>query len=179
MREECPVEIGPAPFARTGIHVEGEEGVPCRFGQIGAGQPVDADSVCARLAAFAADELALARGEGVEEILERGIAGILPMELLVGALQKTLRGQRPAILALQEGGVHPGGLPLLAQGDQPLRQRRAHRLGICVGMHQKPRAGRRRERNRDLQLRVIVAARALIGVRPGMVEDIFALRMRF
>ena len=41
-REERAGEVGPAPFARAGLHVEGEERIPGRLGQVGAGEPMDA-----------------------------------------------------------------------------------------------------------------------------------------
>ena len=73
-----------------------------------------------------------------------------------------------------------GGLALAAELDQAGGQRRrATVLGVRAGPDQQPPAGRRRERHRDLELRVVVAAGALIGLGPAVVEDVFALRMRF
>ena len=51
----------PAPFARAGLHVEFEEGVPNVFREIAAGQPMHSDAVFERLAPLALDGLALAR----------------------------------------------------------------------------------------------------------------------
>ena len=45
--------------------------------------------------------------------------------------------------------------------------------------HEQARAGDRREGHGGLQLRIIVAAGALIGVGPGMVEDILAVGVGF
>ena len=41
--EEAARQIGAAPFARAGLHVEGEEGIPRVFVDVAAGQPVDGD----------------------------------------------------------------------------------------------------------------------------------------
>ena len=87
-REEFAGEIGPAPFARAGVHVEREERVPRVLGDVAAGQPVDRDAGRERLAPLALDRLALARGERGEEVVEGGVAVIVPVELLVGALQE-------------------------------------------------------------------------------------------
>ena len=53
------------------------------------------------------------------------------------------------------------------------------RLRLRAGLDQQPRAGRGRERHGDLQLGIIAAAGALIGVGPAVIEHIFAARMRF
>ena len=58
--EEFAGEIGAAPFARAGLHVEREESVPDLLSQIGAGETVDSDAVRQRVAPLAADRLALA-----------------------------------------------------------------------------------------------------------------------
>ena len=52
-----------------------------------------------RFLALAADGLALARGERGQEIVEAGVAGIVPMELLVGALQEAALAEQRAIPA--------------------------------------------------------------------------------
>ena len=49
--------------------------------------------------------------------------------------------------------------------------------GMRTGPHQEPAAGRRRERHRDLQFRVIAAAGMRIGLRPAVVEHVFAARV--
>ncbi len=58
--EEMPVEIGRAPFAPAGVHVELEEGVPVRLGEVAAGDPFDLDAGFACRLALAPDRLALA-----------------------------------------------------------------------------------------------------------------------
>ena len=44
---------------------------------------------------------------------------------------------------------------------------------------QQARAGHRGERHRRLKFRIVAAARPFVGVRPTMIEDVFALGMRF
>ncbi len=48
--EEFAGQIGPAPFARAGLHVEGEERVPGILGDVAAGEGVDGDAIGQRLA---------------------------------------------------------------------------------------------------------------------------------
>src|SRR6266700_1898443 len=86
-RIERAREIGSAPFARAGLHVEVEEGVPNAFGEIRAREPVHADAWRKRLGALAANGFSLAGGKRGEEGVERGVAGILQVELAMGALQ--------------------------------------------------------------------------------------------
>src|SRR3546814_19536506 len=53
--------------------------------------------------------------------------------------------------------------------------RRDQRRRLPRIAQQQPRAGNGRERNRQLELGIISAAGAHIGVRPVLIEDIFAL----
>ncbi len=58
--EKFPCEVGRAPLARSGVHVEGKEGVPVIFGEVASGHPFDGDAVFPGAFAFLADHLALA-----------------------------------------------------------------------------------------------------------------------
>ena len=51
--EEAPGQVGRAPLAGAGVHVEPVEGVPVRLRQVGARHPLDADAVCQGLAPLA------------------------------------------------------------------------------------------------------------------------------
>src|SRR5262249_34546236 len=104
-RIKLPRQIRTAPFARAGFHVEGEEGVPHAFGEIRAREPIDADAGRERVRAFAPDGFALARGERRQERIEGGVAGILPMELLVRALEVAARGEQIPFWLGGEGDV--------------------------------------------------------------------------
>ena len=105
-RIERAGEVGAAPFARTGLHVEVEEGVPGVFGDVPAGQRVDRDALDGqRLAPFALDRLAVARVQGGEKIVEAMVALIVPVELLVGPLQKTVFGQKLPFAFAGKGDV--------------------------------------------------------------------------
>ena len=57
--EEVAGQIGPAPFAGAGVHVEAEEGVPVGFSDITPGEDANVEAGPG-LAAFAADGLAAA-----------------------------------------------------------------------------------------------------------------------
>ena len=179
-RVELAGEVGPAPFARAGLHVELEEGVPGRFGQILAGEPVHGDAGRERVAPLAPDGLALARRERLEERVEARVAVVLPMELLVGAMQEAVRRPAP--------GIPASGRKVKCTEDASCRRQSSIRPAIRPsrtlsasgeGRHQEPPAGRRRERHRDLELGVVLAAGALIGFGPAAVEDVFAARVRF
>ena len=178
-REELARQIGPAPFARAGVHVEREEGVPDLLGQVGAGQPVQTDAGADGLLALAADGLAFPGIKRGEEILERGVARVLPVELLVGALEVATRAEQVPFLLGQEGHVRRGEAVRLGDLGQRVAQRAAHALRRCAGAGEETRAGHRGERNGDLELRVVVTAGALEGVGPALIEDIFALGVPF
>ena len=97
-REEAAVEVGIAPLAASGLDVEREEGVPVRFGDVISGDVLNRETGAQRLGALLAHRLALARRETREEIVESRVARILPMELLVGALQPRAIGADPCPL---------------------------------------------------------------------------------
>ena len=85
--EEFARQIGLAPFAPAGVHVEFEEHVPMRFGDVASGQPIEFDAALANSGALLAQILALRRRQFAEEFIEAAIAAILPVKLLVGAQQ--------------------------------------------------------------------------------------------
>ncbi len=87
-REEVAVEIWRAPFAAAGIHVEGIEGIPMRRGEVAAAENADVDAVGCRPRPLLADHLALARGQGGEEIVEVPKALVPPVELFASAQQQ-------------------------------------------------------------------------------------------
>ena len=132
-----------------------------------------------RIAAFAADGLALARRKRAEEIIERGVAGIFPVELLVGALQKAALAEELEFRLGGEGDVNARRVIEPAELDQARGKRLAGGVGVGAGLDQKPASGCRRERHGDLQLWIIAAAGALVGLGPAAVEHIFAARMAF
>ena len=178
-RIEFTREIRPAPFARSGLHVEIEERVPDAFGQVGAGQPVNGDAGCQRVGALATNGLALTRGQRGEEILERRIASVLPVELAVGAAQIAVLAEKLPFGFGQERHVDGGGLGAAADLGQPARQRFANRFSLRTRTHEEAPAGRRRERHGHLELRIVIAAGPFVGVGPAVIENVFALRMRF
>ena len=173
-REEGAVEIGPAPFARAGVHVEVEEGVPGVLGDVAAGQVDDLQSAGQRVAAFAADRLALARGERVEEVVEVAIALVDEVELAVGARQVAGLGERCCSASVAKVTCSEEA-PILPVSVAPAAaSRRAVLVGVRAGPDQQAPAGHRREGHRRLELGIVAPAGALIGVGPAMVEDVFA-----
>ncbi len=139
----------------------------------------DLDAVGEAFAPFALNHLALARRQRREEVVEAGKSAVLPVELLVVAQEEAALAEQVPFRLRHEGGVHRRRLAQLAQLDQSLRQRRlrgAHRL---IGCDQQAAAAGRRERHRHLELGIIAAAGALIGVRPAGIEYVFAARMGF
>src|SRR5579885_1132739 len=104
-REELSREIRPSPLARTGFHVEGEEGVPDLLGEIGTVEPVDVNACGQGLLAFPPNGLAFARGQAREKIVEGGIVQIVPVELLIGALEKATAAEHAPLAFRQESDV--------------------------------------------------------------------------
>ena len=123
--------------------------------------------------------LRLREAKRAEEVVEAGVAGILPMELLVGALQEAALAERAPFRLGQEGDVRRRQLARGGDLDQGIGEAAAHRFGQRAGAGEQARAGHRGERHRHLQLGVIVAAGVLEGLGPAVVEDIFAARMAF
>src|SRR5262245_17784076 len=105
-RIERAGEVRTPPLARAGLHVEVEKVVPHAFGEIGAGQPMHADAVGERILALAPDGLALAGGERGEEVVEGRVAGVLPMKLLVRALEVAALAEQLPFRLGREGDVH-------------------------------------------------------------------------
>ena len=146
---------------------------------IRAGQPFEGDARGGRLLAFLAHGLAFARGKRREEAAEILIAAIVPVILRIGALQQSRLPQRLPLL--RQGERHmPGGRPLLFRGfDGGGGEVRARLAFREAGPHEKARAGHGREGYSGLELGIISPARLLIGLCPGVIEDVFALGMGF
>ena len=176
--EEFAREIGPAPFARAGVHVEGEERVPDRLGQVGAGEPSAPRCrapapPCARGGWSCACARRARRGSRRSwrsRHSPNGIAG------------RCAAGSRARRAARHSGSVRKvtcaedSSLAVVISTRASARAA-AHGLRQRAGAGEQARAGHRRERHRHLQLGVIVAAGALEGLGPAVVEDIFAARM--
>ena len=178
-REGLAVEIGPPPLARARVHVEGVERVPVRLGDVAAVDPLDGDAGRSRLLALLAHGLALARGERGEEVVEVRVAGVVPVELLVRALQEPVLAQ-PAPLALaQEGDVHARHAVALGTAVAAAAASSASSPPPRARPHQQAAPRHRREGHGDLQLGIVAAAGALVGIGPGVVEDVLALAVRF
>ena len=68
----------------------------------------------------------------------------------------------------------------MAAGERrdALRKEQPIAVGVGPGPDQEPASGHRGEGYRHLELRVVAAAGALKGIRPAVVEDVFAHRVR-
>ena len=58
---------------------------------------------------------------------------------------------------------------------EKLRRRLVRPMAAGLWRDQQPRTGNGRERHRDLELRIVAPAGALVGVGPAVVEDVLAL----
>ena len=176
-RIERPREIGPTPFARSGFHIELEEGIPYHLGEVAAAEPMHGDAVFQRLVPLATDGFAFARRQRGEEIVKACETLALPVKLLVGALQIAEPAEELEFRLGRKGHMHAGSAAALANLDQAAGERALDGLGLRAVAHQEAAAGRRRERYGDLQLRIIAAAGALIGLGPAAVEHVFTARV--
>src|SRR6476646_5843337 len=172
-------EIGRAPFARAGVHIKGEERIEMGFGQLTPGHPFYRDAGGQRLAPLLTHGLTLARGERAEKFVEARIALVLPVELLIGAFEEAEFAAELPFLLGEKGDVQAGDAEPGADLHSRLEQERLALAFALAGTHQQAPARDGSERDRDLELRIIVAAGACIGVGPAMVEHVFALRVRF
>ena len=174
-------QIGAAPFAVDGRQVEAVEMVDMFGCDVFAGQPQQADTGFLDGTAFLADVLALARRQRGKEPVEIGIAVILPVEL-------DRRTDHPAKVG-QWGGIALGQeINMRRRQFEPLQIlhhsvcKRGAKLRGAVRRSitdEESRAGRRGEGHRRQHFRIIGPAGAGEGVRPAVVEDIFAVRMMF
>jgi hypothetical protein len=101
------------------------------------------------------------------------------VELLIGALQEAeLAGEFP-FCAREERNVQRRQVEPLGELDCCLEHDRLALYCVCARPHQESFAGDRREGHRRLELRIVAAAAARVGVGPAVVEDIFAERVGF
>ena len=131
-----------------------------------------------RLAPLAPDGLAPARRQRAEEIVERGVAGVEPVVLLVLAQQQPLAAHEPPLLLGGEVHPHRRDVHLVAKRDRAGEQHALAERPVDVRADQQARTGHRRERRGDDQLRIVAPAGPLVGVRPAVVEDVFGLAVR-
>ncbi len=129
--------------------------------------------------ALLADRLALARIERREEIVERAVAVVVPVILHAQAREEPDLLKQVAFRAAREGDVQRGHAGILDRRDQGGDQGRPRLALLPPGADQQARPGDRREGRGDLQLRIIAAAGAVIGLGPAVVEHIFALAVGF
>ena len=131
-----------------------------------------------RVLALAPDRLALARGERGRGNRRRSRSRRSPS----GTAGRCAAGSRARRAARHSGSVRK----VTCAEDRPFAlgdsasasaSAAAHGVGQRAGAGEQARAGHRRERHRDLELGVVVAAGALEGFGPAVVEDVFAARM--
>ena len=170
-------QIGRAPFARPGVLVEGPEMVPVLRLDLISGQRPDGTAKALRNAAFLAQGLALARRQLCQEIVIAGIARIFPVKLLRCPPQKA-QGRAPVCLGFgAEGDMQRRQAVGFGKLDRPPDQgRRA--FSLKPRKRQEAPAGGRGEGDGKLQLGIVPPARALPGIGPGVIEDVFALAVR-
>ena len=94
------------------------------------------------------------------------------------------QAQQPAVLAealplgfCAESSVHGTDAIVVGNLGQHIDQSIAHAVGERAGAGEQARSRHWREGNRGLELGVVAAAGALEGLRPTVIEDIFALRV--
>ena len=137
----------------------------------------DAQSLLLDPAPLAAQCLALAAGEAVEEVVEIPVAAVVPVKLYLVS-----RVQTGAVQGLRGGRVGkqhvPGGNAEALRHLRQLLDEQPPQVGLVqLRIAQQPRPGCRRERNGRHQLRVVGKAHALPGVGPGPVEHVLAVGM--
>jgi hypothetical protein len=96
------------------------------------------------------------------------------VELHPGALEQAQAAQRRCVRLAREEDVQRRDIGGARRLQQRFGELRAH--AIVLG--QQSSAGGGRERHRRQQLRVVGEAVALVGVGPGPVEHVLAVRMR-
>ena len=90
-----------------------------------------ADAVRQGVMALTPDGLALACGERAEEFVESCKAAILPVKLLVSALQIAKFAEEAELRFRCKGHMHAGCAANLANFDETRRKRAGDIFGIC------------------------------------------------
>ena len=130
-------------------------------------------------AALLADFLALVLGQRRQEIIEIGEPGgilgmpVVPVELHLVAQQQAGRACGGQLVVGREQQVQRRQ----AAFTRPVQQGPQQRRPRCVALGQQAASGHGREGHGHHGLRVVGQAMALMGVGPGPVEDILAIRM--
>ncbi len=127
------------------------------------------------VAPLAADGLAPAGGQGPQKGVEVRIAGVFPVVLLALAHGQAPLAQPGPLVGGGEVDVQARGFIALAELQAAPQQHEPGLLHVHARPHQQPGAGGGGEGRRRQQLRIVLAPRPLIGVGPGVVEDVFAL----
>ncbi len=115
----------------------------------------------------------------LKNVLEAAIALVRPMELLVGALEKAEGAGKLPLFAGGKGDVERRRLQSIREHHAGLQQQRRGLGPILTLAHEQAPARHRGERHGALQLGVIAAAGAEIGVGPAMIEHILPIGVRF
>ena len=132
-----------------------------------------------RVRPLATDGLSLAGGERRKKRLEARVTGVLPVELLVRTLEVAACAEEFPFRFGREGDVNRGAAGTPTHVRERIGEMRAHGIGLRARSREQPAACCRRERHGHLELRIIAASGALIGLRPAMIENVFAARMGF
>jgi len=98
-----------------------------------------------------------------------------PVELPVGAGEEAEAGQVLPLGLGGEGDVQRRGVGALRHLQRTRDQRLARFRRARAGTDEEAGAADRGERHRNLQLRVVLAAGALEGLGPAVIEHVFAL----
>src|SRR4029077_10734860 len=112
-----------------------------------------------------------------EEILERRVPGVFPVELLIVALKESEFAEKAEFRLGRKGDVTAGCVVDPAELEKTGGESPAAFLGMRAGPHQQPSSSRGREGYRDLELRVVAAAGAGKRFRPAGIEHVFTARV--
>ena len=157
-----------------GRPVERIERVPDVRRQRGAGQRLDGQALLFDPRPLLADGLAPAALEGAKEVVEAAIAAVVPVILHALALEHAGPAELVPLLLAAEGDVQGRHAELLGGADQGMGERGPRgRAGARPDQEARPR--HRGERHRHLELGIIRAAGALVGIRPAPVEHVLAV----
>ncbi len=166
------------PVAHKGVAVQVIDAVEERLVELAAEARLEAHARIRDAAALATRLLALLGGEGAQIVIETRVTAIGPVKLAVASQQPAALRAGGARRLIEKQRMHPGQTVARGVLLQMLEQPRSQRFPVQVGAHQQARSGRGRERRGERELRIVTAAHALVGARPGKVEHEFTERMR-
>src|SRR5690606_16904847 len=173
--EKRPVQVRSAAVQQERARVEAEDEIPVLLRQLVAAHVLEAYPGLRDAPPLATRLLALLGIERGEKVVEIAVAAVVPDEHAALARQEPGRLESRPLRFGRKKAMHGRRVELVAKRRGGAEQRRRDPVGAGGIADEQPSSGRRRERDRRDELRVIAASGPLVRVRPAPVEHELAV----